>query len=91
MILPQIFHLENVTMCYFDKLALDKGQAQNKNLTKGNKNINMWKINLTFGHKINFIQVYHFVCIFPDYLISRKNLTTPQFNGLLIITNRVLR
>ena len=31
MILPEIFHLENVEMCYFGKLALDKRQAQNKN------------------------------------------------------------
>ena len=27
---PEIFHLENVEMCYFGKLALDKRQAQNR-------------------------------------------------------------
>ena len=33
MILPEVFHLENVDMCYFGKLALDKRQAKNKNKT----------------------------------------------------------
>ena len=28
MILPEIFHLENVEMCYFGKLALDNRQAE---------------------------------------------------------------
>ena len=30
MILPEIFRLENVEMCYFGKLALEKRQAQNR-------------------------------------------------------------